>query len=380
MPEYLKWFRIDWLWCWMINRLRRLFGRPPSVSCWLRAHPNVANAIKWQVMFQVSAYDIPETAKRAWPNWSSQERARLDTAFDEAWEWMQAQSGTFSASAEGLPYPPVNVRDTTNDNDSPWTGVSAAYAWDLFTRWIALELVVEIGHHVPWSVTAYNDEQLQVLFDSAAIMSRLVDDSFTVATGSPGHGNYVKRKDNLGASLIAPPRYTYAFLANGHIIGASRIGTIGNLLQWVRDNLVHYYGAFTYLETGNHWQYRGNPPITGIIEGTINPAIGAGGQFNHWTAGCHGTTGFIRNVLRAANIPVHISTVCGHSQACFITEGVYLDHGDDPYNSTFKSTGQPAAALLIDHNTYVSWFGPGTDNRSDGCDKIGHQVNVLAGN
>lgn len=76
---------------------------------------------------------------------------------------------------------------------------------------------------------------------------------------------------------------------------------------------------------------------------------------------------------------MHISTVCGHSHACFTTEGLYLDHGDNPYNSTFKGTGLPAAALLIDHATYVAWFGAGTDNRSEGCDKIGQQVDVLAG-
>jgi hypothetical protein len=377
MSAFWKFFLLDW--CWLINTFRYLLGRPPSVSCWLKKHLNVANNIKWQFTFQTSAYDIPETAKRAWQHWSSQEKAQLTTAFDEAWEWMKAQSGTFSASGEGLPYPPVNVRDTTNDNGSPWTGVSTGYAWDLFIRWIALELVVEIGNHVPWSITGYNNEQLQVLFDSAAIMSRLGDDSFTVATGSPTHANYVNRRDNLGSSLIAPPWYTYTFLVNSNIIGTSRIDTIGNLLQWISDNLAHYYGEFVYQETENHWQYRGNPPITRIIEGTTNPTIGSGGEFNHWTAGCHGTTGFIRNVLKAVNIPVHISTVCCHSQACFITEGLYLDHGDNPYNSTFKSTGQPASALLIDHNTYVSWFGTSTDNREEGCDKIGHQINVLAG-
>jgi len=364
--------------CWLIEFFRRLFGMPPSVVCWLERHPNIANSIKWQFMFQSSAYDIPETAKRAWPNWSSQEKAQLTTAFNRAWNWRKVQSGTFSASGEGLPHPPVNIRDTSNDNGSPYTGVDINYAWDLFVRWIALELVVEIGRYVPWSVTAYNDEQLQVLFDSAAIMTKAGDGTFTIATGNPGHPNYVKRKDNLGTSLIAPPRYTYAFLVNGNIIGASRMDTIGKLLEWVSDNLVHYYGAFSYEETENHWQYRGNPPIVRMIDGTTNPTIGLGGQFNHWTAGCHGTTGFIRNVLRAVNIPVHISTVCGHSQACFITEDVYLDHGDNPYNSTFKSTGQPASALLIDHNTYVSWFGASTDNRSQGCNKIGHQVDVLA--
>lgn len=363
----------------LIDAFRRLLRRPPSVSLWLRNHPNVANNIKWQFRFQNSAYEIPETAKRAWPAWSPGEQASLTTAFDQAWEWMKAQSGTFSASGDGPPYPPANVRDTTNDGGSPWTAVRAGYAWDLFIRWIALELVVEMGNHVPWSVTGYNDEQLQVLFDSAAIMSRLADDTFNVATGSPEHANYVRRRDNLGTSLIAPPRYTFAFLRNGGIVGVSRMETIGNLLQWVSAHLVHFYGAFTYIEAENHWQYRGNPPITRIIEGTINPTIGSRGQFNHWTAGCHGTTGFIRNVLRAVNIPVHISTICGHSQACFITEGLYLDHGDNPYNNTFKTTGQPASALLIDPETYAAWFGAGTDNRSIGCDKIGRQVSVLAG-
>lgn len=331
-------------------------------------------------MFKDSAYDIPEAAKRAWPDWSSLEKNQLTTAFNEAWRWMKAQSGTFSASGEGLPYPPINVEDTTNDGGAPWTKVSADYAWDLFIRWIALELVVEIGNHVPWSVTGFNDEQLQVLFDSAAIMSRTGDDRFSIASGNVAHPNYVNRKDNLGASLIAPPRYTHAFLTNNNIVGASRIETIGNFLQWCSDNLTHFYGYFSYKETENHWQYRGNPPITRIIEGTTNPTIGAGGEFRHWTAGCLGTVGLIRNVLRAVNIPVHISIVCFHSQACFITEGVYLDHGDNPYNSLFKGTGLPASALLIDHNTYVLWFGVSTQNRSEGCDKIGYQVRVLAGN
>jgi hypothetical protein len=368
-----------WPLCRLISLIRLVLGKPPSVSCWLQSHPNVKNGIKWQFKFQSSAYDIPEAAKVPWASWSSEQKADLQAAFDVTWDWYQAQSGIFSAAGEGLAYPPVNVRDTSNDTGSPWTGISEAYAWDLFTRWIAMQLVIEIGHHVPWSVTDYTNEQLQVLFDSAAIMSRLQDNTFTIATGSPGHANYVKRKDNLGSSLIAPPRYTYAFLVNGEIIGDSRIETIGNLLQWISDNCAHFYGAFTYQETEHHWQYRGNPPITRIIEGTTNPTIGSGGQFNHWTAGCHGTTGLLRNVLRAVNIPVHISTVCGHSQACFITADRFLDHGDNPYNSTFKATGQPASALLIDHPTYVFWFGSSTDNRNEGCDKIGHQVDVLAG-
>jgi hypothetical protein len=170
-------------------------------------------------------------------------------------------------------------------------------------------------------------------------------------------------------------------LFNERIPGASKLETIGNLLQWISENLAHFYGYLHYQVTEDHWGYRGNPPITTIIEGSYYPTfMGTSGEFNHWTAGCHGTTGFIRNVLRAVNIPVHLSTVCEHSQAYFLTEGVYLDHGDNPYNSTFQATGMPASALLIDHDTYDSWFRGGPDNRDVGCDNIGHQIEVLAGN
>lgn len=350
-----------------------------EVELWLDAHPKIANSIKWQFTFEDSAYDVPETAKRTWPSWSAQEKAQLVSAFKAASAWLESQSGTISPSGEGLAYPPVNIRDTQEDNGYPYTSVDTAYAWDLFLCWIALELATEIGGRFPWSVATYGDDQLQVLFDSAAIMSRHAgSDGFTLATGNPAHPNYKKRKDNLGTSLIAPPRSTYAFLANAGIIGTSRMNTLGNLLQWISEHCTHFYGNFTYQVTEDHWQYRGNPPITRIIEGTTNPTLSKT-QFGHWTAGCHGTTGFIRNALRAVNIPVHISTVCGHSQACFTTDAVYLDHGDNPYNSTFKSTGQPATALLIDKPTYVAWFGASTDNREEGCDKIGHQTKVLAG-
>lgn len=369
---------IVYLNCWFEDFLRLIRGRPPSLRCWLERHANVANSIKWQDRFLTSAYDIPEAAKRAWPNWTPVEKGELADAFEQAWDWMKAQSGTYAVSGESLAYPPVNLRDTSSDGGAPYTSVSKSYARDFFIRWIALQLAVEIGNRVPWSVTGYDDEQLQVLFDSAAMMSRLGDDSFNLATGNAAHANFVKRRDNLGHSLIAPPRYTYAFLANAGIPGSSKGETAGRLLQWISANLEHFYGAFTYRGAEEHWQFRGLPPMTRIIEGTNNNSPGANGQFGHWTAGCHGTTGFIRNALRAVNIPVHISTLCLHSQAYFLTEDLYLDHGDNPYNLAFKATGLPASSLLIDRSTYQSWFGTDTVNRSVGCDKIGKQVSVLS--
>lgn len=367
------------MWRWTFTRLvRGLLGIPPSVRGWLLWQSTVANSIKWQFRFETSEYIIPETAKRRYPDWSVAEKNELQAAFNTAWNWLEAQSAPFDPGSEGISYPPANLNDTSNDNGAPWTRVDEAWARDFYLRWVALALAVEIGNRVPWSITTYTEEELQVLFDSAAMMTRPADPGFTLVTAIPYFTLYVHRKDNLGTSLPAPPWYTYAFLANGAIIGATRHDTIGNLLQWISDNCAHSFGYFTYQETDNHWQYRGNPPITRIIEGTNYGALG-GDWFNNWTAGCHGTAGLIRNVLRAVNIPVHISRVCNHAQAVFLTENLYLDHCDNPYNSTFKAMGLPATEMLINHSTYVSWFGSSTDNREEGCDKIGNQVNVLAG-
>ena len=120
--------------------------------------------------------------------------------------------------------------------------VTEAYARELYLRWIGLSLAVEIGGHVPWSVTGYTAEQLQILFDSASFMSRRHDATYTVSA-SPEHGNYVNRKDILGGSLIAPPRFTLAFLRTANLVGGTRAATIAQLLDWCRDNLSHFYGA-----------------------------------------------------------------------------------------------------------------------------------------
>ena len=79
----------------------------------------------------------------------------------------------------------------------------------------------------------------------------------------------------------------------------------------------------------------------------------------HYTLGCHGTTGVLRAVLAAANIPVKETDVCGHAMPYFMADHVYLSHGDDPYGSfgTSDTTiSPPMTDLLIDQATYTDWF------------------------
>ena len=298
----------EWARCRLLRIIRTFRGLPPPLDCWLSDHPNVAASIKWQFTFQTNAYDIPDTAKRPWPSWSDAEKQELVVAFEAAWTWLYQQPTPFANLNESIAYPPVNQNDTTNSALSPWVAVTEAYARDLYLRWVGLSLAVEIGGSVPWSVTGYTAEQLQILFDSASFLSRRPDGNYGVCAGSPEHFNFVHRKDNLGGSLIAPPRFTLAFLRNATLVGASRAATIGSVLNWCRDNLVHFYDAPNYGVMEQHWQYRGIPPITRVIDGTTSTYPGAT-TFEHWTAGCHGTTGFLRNVLRAVNIPVQILRV-----------------------------------------------------------------------
>ena len=351
--------------------------RLPDLAAWINAHPAIAAAIKWQTTFQTSAYSVPESAKSPWSAWPPTRRQSLIDAFNDAWRWYKLTPKRLITLRETLVYPPVNLSETlTDDNAAPYVVVDEAWAWDAYRRWVALHFVVELAGAVPWSITSHDAAGLQVLFDSVARFSRRPDGRYVVATGNPGHQNFVLRRDNVGGSLLAPPRYTYAFLARNRLIGKTKDATIANLLQWARDNLAHFFGASSYLTMEQHWQYRGLPPITRIIGGTVYPgAVG----FAHWTAGCHGTGGFLRNVLAAVNIPVQLVIVCGHCLIYFMTEDRYLDHGDNPYNLAFKGTGLPASALLIDGATYTAWFGASPDNHGNNCQNIGRQVSVLAG-
>ena len=362
--------------CLLVELYRALRGLPPSLDCWLRNQTRVANSIKWQFRYTTSAYDIPETDKRAWPAWSAQEQEELVDAFEDAWRWLYEQTAPFANLNEPLQYPPVNQDDTSDANASPWTGVTPAYARDLYLRWLGLNLAVEIGGHVPWSVTAYTDAELQILFDSASFLALGGPGTYSVCSGNPGHPNYVERKDNLGGSLIAPPRYTLAFLRNANLVAPTRAATISRLLDWGRDNLVHFYGAASYGVMEQHWQYRGLPPVTRIVSGTTSTYPGAS-TFSHWTAGCHGTSGFLRNVLRAVNVPVELIRVCGHSQPHFLTEGTYLDHADDIYATNFKASGRPASDLLIDETTYTAWFGTSQVNHETNCANIDRRLGEL---
>ena len=143
------------------------------------------------------------------------------------------------------------------------------------------------------------------------------------------------------------------------------------LTEWARDNMVHFYGTSGLQNMVDHWGHPTRAPVSQIINGTVRATESV---TQHWTAGCHGTAGFYKAVLRAVNIPVQILYVCGHAQIYFPTEGLYLDHGDNPYSSNVSSSSSSIEGIFIDEATHLERFGSSPDFLSSGdanCSNVG---------
>jgi hypothetical protein len=245
----------------------------------------------------------------------------------------------------------------------PQTILSETDAWHLYIAHIANTLLLEINHKVNWSITNYGDEELKILLDAR----NYYYDPSRYSGSDPGGFSVI------GWVTPAPPDQIQSFLKENKIIQSDRLHTIGALLDWCRWNLIHYSDSFTAINCVYHWQYRGLPPVSRIIGGTCHNNENTTYQYpNHWTAGCWGTTDFMISVLRVANIPVEqVGSGGGHAAPYFVTEEMYLSHGDDPYDYVYLSVPQyPAIELLIDQQTFTSWFG---NNVSDSVINVGRQ-------
>jgi hypothetical protein len=98
----------------------------------------------------------------------------------------------------------------------------------------------------------------------------------------------------------------------------------------------------------------------------------------HRTAGCWGTTGFLRAVLRTVNVPVRLeSPDSAHALPHFVREGLFLSHADDPYNQFLSDKSISTPELLIDRRSFNAWFGPGVLN-SVASNNVGRRPQELA--
>jgi hypothetical protein len=318
-----------------------------DLSTWLPAHPAVADSIRWQ----------DASGVHPWPTWSGSWKSDLQTALDLA------------CHGDSIPVAeiPENLA-TLADGDFPTTILAPSDAWAYFLASVAQSLAAEVGNQLLWRLDEYSADQLAELLDSRAMFN-----------WNDIPAGYCIGNDIVHGWIVpAPPLFTYHFLVSNHLIDPrSRPDTIANLLNWCRSNLNHFNGGYTAANMQAVWQYRGLPPMPRVIEGTTDtsqPELG----FHCFTAGCWGTTGFLRAALRAVNIPVQLVANAGHAQPWFMADGLYLSHGDDPYDLlTTAWPPIPASEIPIDQTKFNDWFGPNV-SEADASNNIGRRLLELA--
>ncbi|GAA4466657.1 hypothetical protein GCM10023189_49120 [Nibrella saemangeumensis] len=317
----------------------------PDLDAWLTANGSVAASIIWE----------DAAGAQPWTAWDASRKTQLREAFQLA-----RHRGTIAVADV-----PEN-RLTLTDDESAKTILSQADAWAYYKASVAQSLAVEIDRQVSWSVTGYSAAQLAQLFDSRAL--------FRWHSAAPAG---YQLKSGLGHILPAPPVKNYEFLGVQGLIGFTRLETIIRVLDWCRANLIHYEGSFTAANVEDQWQYRGYPPMTRVLAGTKRLSQ-PNGPVKNRTAGCWGTTGLLRTLLRVVNIPVKLVKPGGHAQPWFMADSQYLSHGDDPYNQLTKATPPiPAGELLIDQTKYDAWFGDAV-SADDRGNNVGRRTRELA--
>jgi hypothetical protein len=314
---------------------------------WLASKPLIASAIVWR----------DQASARPYATWTSSEKEQLRSVF-----W-QIRVG----DEPGLPDAPPATTTLLTSGEIFATNLDAALAWQYFLGYVAQSLAVEQAGWVPWSLAAYSPAELALLLDSRSL--------FEWAAGPQKYG-VLKDHGGLfrhGSATPGDPARTHRFLRTHGLVAPTPRATIERVLDWCRGHLVHFYGLLTPANCQGHWQYAAYPPVERILSGTTHPQHG----FGHWTAGCWGTTGFLRAVLRTVNVPASLERPCiDHAMLAFVHAALYLSHGDDPYDAWWRAEPMaPIGKLLIDQPKFDAWFGPTVN---DPCANVGRQSSKLA--
>jgi hypothetical protein len=307
------------------------------IYCYLNDPTNqvIASSISWQFNNQFTTF-------WQWPAWAKQD---LVDAFIHTVDWYNG--GMVKYTGVLAPDPPQMLNEAFMKNG---LGGSPAYdeatvAWPIYTGHIALNLAAEIYAWVPWSLHNFDNNGMNHLLP---------------------HYNYFSYCDQYGAigyclnsgSTPANATYVFKFFKTNNLIGLTKVDTINRVLDWARWNLNHM-GGMGYDANLQFFGYWGAPPVSRVIEGTVVAAPAPDDwKINprHWTAGCGGTTDFMGVIFRAVNMPVYSSAAGGgHMTPWFVSENLYLSHGDDPYGQDMMSDA-PTSMLPINKATYDLWF------------------------
>lgn len=326
---------------------------------WLADNTKIANAIIWRGN---SSKEDSNNNGNVYLSWPKSKKIEISNTF-----WNTLLNVQLS-----LPEVPSSTVKLYENGKVFSTDLKPKDAWKYYLAYVAQCLTVEIDKLVHWSLLKYNQKQLELLLDSRTLFEYFK--SRNVYSILRWHGSLF----NHGSSTLGDPVRIYDFLDKEKLIGITRWDSIGHLLGWCRENMYHYNDGNTPESYEEYWQFEGYPPVERVISGTKHPKLG----FQHFTAGCWGTTGFLRTVLRTMNIPVVLEERCGHALPYFVystKHRFYLSHGDDPYNKLYKVTTFqfPPIDLVIDHYKFDRWFDKNLPAETI-CNNVGRHVFELA--
>jgi hypothetical protein len=343
------------------------------LHCWLAFHPEVRKHLIWEYIDYGPLDPLGtltgQAAPAVWEDWSDFDRALLDAAFYHAYLYLDSGATAFGGPV--LPDAPDN-QILLADDESDVTFFSEFDAKRMYMATVAHSLALEIGGFVPWSITTYNDDDLDVLFN-AHYQVKVEYDTWTINGVDRSYLGYRPGQINVSE---APPVTTFNWLVANNIIGPNHLLTVGRLLEWGRAHQIHEglssasplwaYRANLALLQQAIWQYRGMSPAVRVMNLTtfVDPFTGHtyGPGPTGWTQnGCQGEGEFLQVVLRAANIPVVQMDIIpggGHSTALFRTLGMMMGHGDDVYDVRLAAATPmaPGEAILISIATFNAWF------------------------
>ncbi len=319
-----------------------------TLTNFLVANPDIANAMQW-IWPQVSPPKVVP-----WSQWSAQMQTQLENNFVNYWAWY---AGGMVGSDPDPPADPPTNQHTTSGADA-LTALTLTDARALYTKYLAVTFVVELQHRVAWSLVHYDAASLAELLDSRKFFTGYTSEGYTLIPNTV---------------LPGPPLWTARYVANSNLICNTKPRSIAEAVFWAR-NLSHYMNSTSPAQDEqDYWQYPGNPPTGHVIKGSVyggtNPEVPT--HPAQWTMGCHGTTGLLKVLLRTINIPVeHFDNLnptvsqptnamvyCGHAVPHFLSEGLWMSHGDDPYIGL--GNGQlpyPLSSMLINDAQFASWF------------------------
>jgi hypothetical protein len=301
-----------------------------DLDAWLGTHTKVRQAIFWET-------PEPEPAGLHYTDWSDAMKGDL----------RHAVATLFEGGSLGITDPPPLAYTPPEDQEFGETRLAEGVAWAIFSGHIAQSIFCDASGYVSWSLGDLEDSELAELFDSRRLFAWNAENA-----------TYGIAKDT-GSVTPGDPSWVFEFLVAHNLVGENRLDTIHRILGWCCSKLLHYGRGPGAPE--DYWQYPGEPPVRRVLEGTLHPHY----EYEpprHWTAGCHGTVGLLRAVLRTVNIPVAYIYMHGHAQPHFLQEGLYLSHGDDVLAGVLEAhPPMPVSLLPIDDGLYTVWFGPAVD-------------------